>query len=162
MQNYSKTADASGQQKSGAGLGGDARSNPATITIGGMSGEACVQKVKAALQGVAGVVTNSVRVGEAKITATEAGCDAACDSISAAGYRPERTTAAAKSAAENEGMIAGRPTTNGAGAGKPAVDTDADRGHMTNRPESTPKIATPGASDVSVKPNPATAGIKNS
>lgn len=162
MQNHSKPTDATAQQKPGAGQGGDARTNPATIAIGGMSGDACVQKVKAALQGVEGVVTNSVRVGEAKITATEAGCDAACDCISAAGYRPERATSAAKSAAENEGMIAGRPTTNGPVAGKPAIDTDADRGHLTSRPESTPRIATPGTPDVVVKPTPAVAGMKHS
>lgn len=58
-----------------------------TLEIDGMSGDACVQKVKGALKDVSGVTTQSVKVGSATIGANQTGCDAACSAISGAGYK---------------------------------------------------------------------------
>ncbi len=64
------------------------KTNTRTLKIDGMTGDVCIQKVKTALQGVAGVTTESVRVGSATIKcATDAQCDAACAAVSAAGYK---------------------------------------------------------------------------
>lgn len=52
-----------------------------------MTGDACVQKVKGALKGVAGVTTQSVKVGAATIGADPAGCTAACNAINGAGFK---------------------------------------------------------------------------
>ena len=58
-----------------------------TIQIDGMHGDACVQKVTAALKHVPGVTTKSVSVGSAMVEADQAGCDAACAAINKAGYK---------------------------------------------------------------------------
>ena len=70
-------------------------SSPATtarnIQIEGMSGEACCQKVKTALNGGRDLTTQSVKVGSAAITADQAGSDAACSAIGTAGYKARET-----------------------------------------------------------------------
>lgn len=58
-----------------------------TIKIDGMTGYVCVNKVTAALREVNGVKTESVRVGAAKISADQAGCEAAHAAINASGYK---------------------------------------------------------------------------
>lgn len=58
-----------------------------TLEIDGMTGDACVQKVTGALKGVAGVTTQSVKVGSATISADGQGCTAACAAIGKAGYK---------------------------------------------------------------------------
>ena len=59
-----------------------------TISIEGMTGDVCVQKVKAALAGTPGVTAESVEVGCATISCAKTEqCMAACAAISAAGYK---------------------------------------------------------------------------
>ncbi len=58
-----------------------------TLTVDGMTGDACVQKVTGALKNVANVTTQSVKVGTANITADQAGCTAACSAVEGAGFK---------------------------------------------------------------------------
>ncbi|MFM9959588.1 MAG: hypothetical protein ACKVZJ_16140 [Phycisphaerales bacterium] len=58
-----------------------------TITIDGMTGDACVQKVQGALKDVPNVTTQAVKVGAAHISADQTGCDAACKAVESAGYK---------------------------------------------------------------------------
>ncbi len=77
-------------------------SNKRTLTIDGMTGDACVQKVRTALNGVAGVATESVKVGSCTILCAQpAQCDAACAAIEAAGYHA--VDARSRSQANGEG-----------------------------------------------------------
>lgn len=71
-----------------------------TLKIDGMSGDACVKKVTAALRDVPGVSTQSVSVGSATFKGDESACDAACAAIDAAGYksRKESGTSTSKDA----------------------------------------------------------------
>jgi len=58
------------------------------IQVEGMKGEACVQKVRGALAGVAGVTVDSVKVGSAEIHCKDdALCAKACSAVSDAGFR---------------------------------------------------------------------------
>jgi|GEM_PF-6392108 len=175
MQNNMKPADASNSMSAGKNQGGGNATMPATVAIDGMSGDACVQKVKSALSGIEGVTTNSVRVGEAKITATEAGCDAACDAIAGAGYKPDRTMA--KQSEKHNGTGATKPMADMPGKpGTPGSDaqrsqnggqnssqnmgqnTGQNTGHAGSGQQRTGSSnATP---DVDVKPTPAVAGTK--
>ena len=59
-----------------------------TITISGMTGDDCVQQVKAALRNVSGVTTEEVTVGQAKINiAYPAAYAAACTAVTSAGFK---------------------------------------------------------------------------
>ncbi len=58
-----------------------------TLQIDGMSGEDCCKKVTSALDGVSNVSTHNVKVGSAKIEASDAGCKDACRAIDAAGFK---------------------------------------------------------------------------
>lgn len=58
-----------------------------TIEIDGMTGDACITKANAALKGVAGVTTQSVKVGSAAINADDAGFNAACAALGGAGFK---------------------------------------------------------------------------
>jgi len=58
-----------------------------TLAIDGMSGDACVTKVKDALKRVQNVATRAVTVGSATIDADDAGCTAACSALGNAGYK---------------------------------------------------------------------------
>lgn len=69
-----------------------------TLKIDGMTGDACVKKVTAALRDVPGVSTQSVTVGSATFKGDEAACDAACSAIDAAGYTSHSETGASKDA----------------------------------------------------------------
>jgi len=60
---------------------------PRTLEIDGMTGDACVQKVKTALGTVSGVTTNSVQVGSAAITCDQPQCEAASAAVTSAGYK---------------------------------------------------------------------------
>lgn len=74
-----------------------------TLEIDGMTGDACVQKVTGALKGVQNVSTKSVKVGGATIGADQAGCDAACAAVGAAGYKT-------REGAGDGVVLAGTPT----------------------------------------------------
>lgn len=66
----------------------EATINKRTLIIDGMTGEACVQKVRTALRGVKGVTAESVKVGRSTISCSEPEqCDAACAAIAAVGFR---------------------------------------------------------------------------
>ncbi|MFZ4575353.1 MAG: heavy-metal-associated domain-containing protein [Phycisphaerales bacterium] len=65
-----------------------------TISIDGMSGDGCVQKVKAALAGVTGVTSPSVKVGSATFGADQTAFNAARSAISAAGFKCREGAAA--------------------------------------------------------------------
>lgn len=67
-------------------------SNSHSLTIDGMTGDACVKSVTGALKGVPGVTTQSVKVGSATITCDAAACTAACDAIGKAGYTAREAT----------------------------------------------------------------------
>jgi len=59
-----------------------------TVTITGMTGGTCVEKVTGALLGVPGVSVQTVRVGIAVITSPDlAKTNAACAAIDAAGFK---------------------------------------------------------------------------
>lgn len=58
-----------------------------TLDITGMNGDECVQKVTDVLKHVAGVTTQSVKVGCATVVADAAGCTAARTAIENAGYK---------------------------------------------------------------------------
>jgi copper chaperone CopZ len=58
-----------------------------TYAIDGMSGEACVTKVTAALKSVPNVTTQSVKVGSAVVAADQHASDAACKAVTAAGFK---------------------------------------------------------------------------
>ncbi len=62
------------------------------LEIDGMSCDACVQNVRAALRDVAGVTTQSVKVGSATIDADQAGCNACCAALNSAGYKAREST----------------------------------------------------------------------
>ena len=64
-----------------------------TLSIDGMSGDACVTKVNSALRGLDGVVTKNVKVGSANINADIAGMTSACAAIDQAGYKAREKTA---------------------------------------------------------------------
>jgi copper chaperone CopZ len=64
-----------------------------TISITGMTGDACVEKVKTALKACPGVTIQSVTVGSATISADAAACTAACAAIKNAGFQPKPTHA---------------------------------------------------------------------
>ncbi len=68
---------------------------PRTLAIDGMKGETCVAKVSSALRGVAGVTTQSVKVGSAAITSDKPCCGHACAAIDQAGYKARENTGAA-------------------------------------------------------------------
>jgi copper chaperone CopZ len=201
MQNNTKPTDASATMSAGskhgatmpangaAGASGTMDSNKKsdmTITIDGMSGDACVQKVKASLNGIDGVTTQSVRMGEAKISATEAGCDSACDAISGAGFKPSCSMAKKGHAGHAAGAANGSTnnSTNSAMNGasgsasassvKPAADvpgkpgtpgTDAQRsqpsGQNSGQGSGGQQRSTNGTPDVGVKPTPAVASAKH-
>lgn len=67
------------------------------LAIEGMSGDACINKVRGALKSVPHVTTQSVKVGAATIDADQAGCTAACKAVDAAGYRTKEANAHDKS-----------------------------------------------------------------
>lgn len=193
MQNNTKPTDASATMSAGAKHGATMPANGAagasatmdgnkksdmTIAIDGMSGDACVQKVKTALNGIDGVTTQSVRVGEAKISATDAGCDSACDAISGAGYKPS-CSMAKKGHAGHAGGGANGSTNGASGSGsatsaKPVADmpgkpgtpgTDAQRsqpsGQNSGQGSGGQQRSTNGTPDVDVKPTPAVASTKH-
>ena len=120
------------------------------------------------------MTTQSVRVGEAKISATDAGCDSACDAISGAGYKPSCSMAKPGHAGHAGGSINGASGSASANSAKPAADmpgkpgtpgADAQRsqtsgqnsthnsGHASGGQQRTP--------DVDVKPTPAVASTKH-
>ncbi|MBX9736579.1 MAG: heavy-metal-associated domain-containing protein [Phycisphaerales bacterium] len=108
-----------------------------SLTIDGMTGDACVAKVKSALNTVDGVVTKAVKVGTADIVADKTGCDAACDCVTRAGFKTRENTHASGSSA-----AAKPPHMNSGHEAKPAVRTpDA---------QSTPHVSVP-ASDGATK-----------
>lgn len=63
-----------------------------TLAIDGMSGETCVKNVTAALKAVPNVSIDSVKVGSAVIGSDQRGCDAACASVTNAGYKATEDT----------------------------------------------------------------------
>jgi copper chaperone CopZ len=68
----------------------DADNKTRTILIEGMTSDACVQKVTAALKRVSGITIEAVRVGEAVIVCTyPAALSGARASILYAGYRAQ-------------------------------------------------------------------------
>jgi len=120
---------------------------PRTLKIDGMTGDACVQKVKTALGTVSGVTTDSVQVGSASITCEQSQCEAASAAVNTAGYK--NTLSAAPSAgAPNAGPKAGAPQTSGSN-GAPNASNDRPAG-------GTPKYNNPApatqASQPEVKP----------
>jgi len=78
-----------------------------TITIDGMSGDACIKKVTEALKSVHNVTTKSVTVGCATIESDQNGCNAACASIRTAGFK-----ARAENAGTADHKDAGNHTNN--------------------------------------------------
>jgi copper chaperone CopZ len=107
-----------------------------SLTIDGMTGDACVAKVKSALNTVDGVVTKAVKVGSADIVADKTGCDAACTCVTQAGFKTKENTQS------GNGAAAKPPHMNSGHEAKPAMRTpDA---------QSTPHISVP-ASDAPAK-----------
>ena len=101
------------------------------LNITGMSGQPDVAKVRSALHGVTGVVTESVEIGTATIRADKPDqCRAACAAVSAIGFE-------AKEAADAGGKGA-TPTSPGAAAGA--------------RPATQPKSAANGPQPAGDKP----------
>ena len=101
-----------------------------TLKIDGMTGDVCVQKVTAALKGINGITTQSVKVGEATILADQAGCKAACTAISGAGFP---ATELNHDAASKNGTAAhGKDTAANAANNQPA--TQGQPGARTNSP----------------------------
>ncbi len=104
-----------------------------TLKIDGMSGDLCVQKVTDALKTVPAVTTQSVKVGCATIQADQAGCDAACNAVTKAGYKASVDTKAgndtastnSKTPTQYKGAIDSPPLPNSnidaAGTGKPTA-----------------------------------------
>lgn len=89
-----------------------------TLRIDGMHDEGCEQKVRAALEGVAGVTTESVRVGAATIRGDDRAAIArACAAINGAGFRAWETRTPAEKARARLGD-----------AGPDAAHTDPDSG----------------------------------
>lgn len=68
-----------------------------TLEIDGMTGDACIQKVTGVLKNVAGVSTQSVKVGAAHIGADQAGCNAARAALGVAGFKSREGLRAADS-----------------------------------------------------------------
>lgn len=64
------------------------------LDIDGMSGEACVQKVKGALNGVHGVTSQTVKVGSASFSADASAYNAARTAIGVAGFKSREGPAA--------------------------------------------------------------------
>lgn len=115
---------------------------PRTLKIDGMTGDACVQKVKTALGNVSGVTTNSVQVGSAAITCDQSQCEAASAAVNTAGYKntlSASTNAAAPGAApKSDGHQSGG--SNGTPkSSNPAPATQA------SQPEVKPVIPAPTA-----------------
>jgi copper chaperone CopZ len=102
--------------------------NPRTITITGMTGDDCVQKVRAALRNVSGVTTENVTVGQATITCGYAAAyGSACTAITSAGFRvidlATDLNAAAASTPVTEPVAGAAPVNNG---GHQTDDMEAD------------------------------------
>ncbi len=74
-----------------------------TIEITGMAGEACVKKVSEAIKNVNDVSVQSIKVGAATLECDQAGCDAACEAINAAGYKARPQTQAGKPGDQSRG-----------------------------------------------------------
>ena len=86
------------------------------IDIKGMTGDVCVGKVRDALEGLRGVETKSVEVGEAQIRCVDASaCQAACAAIQAAGFEATDTTVTTTAIASDNMVAEG-------GAGNPPRD----------------------------------------
>ena len=90
----------------------------AKLAIEGMSGDACVRKVEAAIKSVPGVTADSVKVGSATIGCeTQQQCDSCCSAITAAGYK-------AKEASGNAGSNAGSNTGSNASSNDGKMNRD--------------------------------------
>ncbi len=81
-----------------------------TLSINGMTGDACVEKVKTALKGCPGVTTQSVNVGSATINADPAGCTAACAAIKSAGFEAKQTFASQGGQSGKAGATGDQPS----------------------------------------------------
>jgi len=93
----------------------------AKLAIEGMSGDACVRKVEAAIKSVPGVTADSVKVGSATIGCeTQQQCDSCCSAITAAGYK-------AKEASGNAGSNAGSNTGSNASSNASSNDGKMNR-----------------------------------
>lgn len=75
-----------------------------TLTIDGMKGDDCVNKVRGALKNVPNVSTQSVKVGSATIEADQSACTAACSAIKSAGYQAKDSQGQ-----QHQGSTHGRP-----------------------------------------------------
>lgn len=95
-----------------------------TITVEGMKGEACVQKVAAALKPVPNVTTESVVVGTAHVMADADGCKACCAAIESAGFKARTPTAqgGCQPAAPTHIPGGGSPSSAGSTGGTRASD----------------------------------------
>lgn len=69
-----------------------------TLAIGGMTGDVCVQKVTATLRALSDLNIQSVKVGQAMISASQDACDQACAMLSAAGFESREAAAGANCA----------------------------------------------------------------
>lgn len=73
-----------------------AKTTTRTISIDGMTGATCIQRVKTALGSVKGITTKSVAVGNATLACdSDAAGDAAVKAITAAGYPAKSVTSEA-------------------------------------------------------------------
>lgn len=125
---------------------------PATthhLAIDGMTGDACIHKVRNALNGVSGLTVENVKVGSTAFAcATPAQSEAACAAIAAVGFRATET----KSAAATNGTV--HPKDAGQKAPEPQQSkasnamTSEGGGGAINHP-TTDKAAVPHASPVS-------------
>ncbi|MCP9874394.1 cation transporter [Synechococcus sp. Cruz CV-v-12] len=102
------------------------------LVIDGMTGDTCVQKVKAALKGVNSVTTDSVAVGSATIECDDAACKAAISAINNVGYKAR------------EGAAADRTS-----SGDRDASRDGNRDGANSKPGAMPKMGNSKDGDVS-------------
>jgi len=135
----------------------DATANAYSMKIEGMSGDACVRKVKSALDSCNGVTTDSVIVGGAKIHCdSQAKSDAARDAVNAAGYKATKPspidTDSPASADTSEPGDDYNTNSNYADGGKASTSLYGNPSNPENSRE-VGKIQTPGFDPRGMKPS---------
>jgi len=124
---------------------GSATKSVRTLTIDGMSGNACVDKVSAALKTTPEVSVRSVKNGSAVLETDQAGCDAACKAIGTAGYKAHESTATESAPASPAyGSPAHSASTKPGHADAKPVHAEAKPAHAEAKPahaETSPAMA---------------------
>ena len=162
---------------------------PATthhLAIDGMTGDACVHKVRNALNGVSGLAVENVKVGSTAFAcATPAQSEAACAAIAAVGFRatetkhaaatngtthpkdpglkspePQQSKASNAMTSEGGGGAINDPTTDKAG-GLRASPASTPAAKPASTPAPTPLVANPAVVIKPVEPAPVATARKS-